>query len=104
MPDTDTAVSESGHQTPHPQSSGCRIRAPSAALCSDTADNWKDAHDPDLRFAPCTAGLNHCAGVASASDLQGNFPKTGLVEGSDPGREPSTRSSPAPLSCACSAY
>src|SRR5437016_10585405 len=75
MPGTDTAVSVSGHRTPHPQSSGCRIRAPSAALCSGTADNWKDAHDPDLRLAPCTAGLNHGAGVASASDLQGNYPK-----------------------------
>src|SRR5437868_15516529 len=74
MPGTDTAVSESGHRTPHPQSSGCRIRAPSTALCSGIADNWKNAHDPDLRLAPCTAGLNHGAGVASASDLQGNYP------------------------------
>src|SRR6266699_3612214 len=87
-PGTDTVVSESGHRTPDPQSSGCRIRALSAALWFDIADNWKDAHDRDLRFAPCTAGLNHCAGVASASDLQGIFPKTGLAEGSDPGREP----------------
>src|SRR5207244_13464550 len=78
---TDPAVSESTHRTPHPQSFGCRIRAPSAALCSGIADNWKDAHDRDLRFAPCTAGLNHGAGVASASDLQGNFPQTGSCGG-----------------------
>src|SRR6266571_5586710 len=75
MPGTDTAVSGSAHRTPNPQSSGCKIHAPSAALCSGIEDNWKDAHDRGFRFAPCTVGLNHCPGVASASDLHGNFPK-----------------------------
>src|SRR5436309_14269052 len=84
-PGTDTDEAESAHQRPHPQLSGCSIHAPSAALCTSIADNRMDAHDRDPRFAPCTAGLNHCAGVGSALDLQGNFPETGLVEGSDPG-------------------
>src|SRR5207247_10405821 len=70
---TDTAVSGSGHRTPHPQSSGCRIRAPSAALSPGIADNRKDVHDSDHRRPPCTAGSNRCAGVAFASDLHGKL-------------------------------
>src|SRR6266571_6494246 len=72
-PDTDTAGSGSPHQTPDLQSSGGRIHAPTADLWPGIADNCKDAPNPDHRFVPCTAGLNPCARVVSASDLQGKL-------------------------------
>src|SRR5207244_2561123 len=67
-------------------------------------DYWKVAHDRDLRFAPCTAGLNHGAGVASASDLQGNFPQTGSCGGLRSRRRTFRYGALPHLSCACSAY